>query len=152
MRPSKPSARSVSAALAPARPAPTITWVRDSATVASGQGKELLTGAGIVADEPVQRRGDRAGAGLLHPAQRHAEVLGLEHDADALRLELIAQPSGDLCRQSLLHLQVAREQLDDPRKLRQPDDAVARQVADVRDADERQQMVLAQRMERDLRG
>ena len=77
-------------------------------------------------------------------------MLGLEHHPDAERLEGLVDPVGDLAGHPLLHLQVAREQLDDARELRQPDEAVAGQVADVRDAAERQQVVLAQRAERDV--
>ena len=47
--------------------------------------EELLARAGVVAQSAVQRRGDGPRARLLHAAQRHAQVLGLEHDADALR-------------------------------------------------------------------
>ena len=58
--PSKPSSRSVSAAFAPARPAPTMTNVRGSDTAAScGEGEELLAGARVVADEAVQRATSR---------------------------------------------------------------------------------------------
>ena len=110
MRPSKPSARSASAALAPARPAPTMTCVCWSGTGAPlGQGQELLAGSGVVAHQAVQRGGDGRRAGLLHAAQRHAQVLGLEHDADALGRELALEPVGDLRRQPLLDLQAAGE-------------------------------------------
>ena len=91
-------------------------------------------------------------AGLLDPAQRHAHVLGLEHDADALGLELALEPARDLRRQPLLDLQGAGEQLDDPGQLREADDPLAGQVADVGDADEGQQVVLAERVERDVPG
>ena len=114
--------------------------------------QELLAGTWILAHEAVQRRRDRPRAGLLDTAQRHAEVLRLEHDADAARRQMRLQPVGDLLRQALLHLQVAREQVDDPGQLRKADDPVAGQVADVRDAGERQQVVLAQRVERDRAG
>ena len=62
------------------------------------------------------------------------------------------EPAGDLRRQPLLDLQRAGEVIDHARELRQPDDPLARQVADVGDADERQQVVLAQRVERDVAG
>src|SRR5215212_6106806 len=110
MRPPNPSSRSVSAALAPARPAPTITWVWSLVMGGHrGQGQELLEGGGVVADEAAKRRGHGLGAELLHAAQRHAEVLGLEDDADALRLQLLLEPGGDLRRQPLLDLKVAAE-------------------------------------------
>src|SRR5215212_7947777 len=113
MRPSKPSSRRVSAALAPARPAPTITNVFWSDTASSGQGQELLARARVVAHEPVQGGRDGARAGLLHAPQRHAHVLGLDDDADALRLEVVVQPPRHLRGQPLLDLQVAGEELDD---------------------------------------
>ena len=114
--------------------------------------EELLARARVVAHESVQRGGDRLRARLLHSAQRHAHVLGLDHDADALRLELTLEPVGDLGREPLLDLQRARVVLDDARELRQPDDLVVGQVGDVRHADERQQVVLAERVEVDLAG
>ena len=54
---------------------------------------------------------------LLHPAQRHAEMLCLEHHADALGPQVVVEPAGDLRREPLLDLEVAREQLDDARQL-----------------------------------
>ena len=64
--------------------------------------------------------------------------------------ELLLQPVGDLHRHALLQLQVAGERLDDARELREPDDALARQVRHVGHAMERQQVVHAQRLERDV--
>src|ERR687897_637787 len=148
-RPSKPSVRRVSAAFAPARPPPTMTNVLGSDTASSGQGQELVARALVVAQVAVERRGDGARAGLLDPAQRHAQVLCLQDDADALGRQVLVEPAGDLRRQALLDLQGAREQLDHARELGQPDDALPRQVADVGDADERQEVVLAQRVEGD---
>ena len=57
---------------------------------------------------------------------------------------------GDLLGEPLLHLQAAREHLDDARQLGQPDDAAVRDVRDVRLAEERQHVVLAQRVELDV--
>jgi hypothetical protein len=79
-------------------------------------------------------------------------VLGLDHHADPLWRQVILQPVGDLLGQPLLHLQITGEQLDHPRQLGQPEDPIARQVADVRDALERQHVVLAQRLDRDVAG
>ena len=64
--------------------------------------------------------------------------------------ELALQPVGDLRRQPLLDLDRPGEVLDDPRELGQADDPLAREVGDVRDADEREQVVLTQRVERDV--
>ena len=57
---------------------------------------------------------------------------------------------GDLLGQPLLDLEPPGIHLDDARDLRQPDDAAARDVGDGRGAEERQQVVLAQRVERDV--
>ena len=91
-------------------------------------------------------------AGGLHAAQRHAQVLGLDDHADAHRSQVGVEPVGDLLGQPLLHLRAVREQLDHPGQLGQPEDPVAGQVADVRHADERQQVVLADRPDRDVAG
>ena len=56
----------------------------------------------------------------------------------------------DLSGHPLLHLQVAREQVDDPGELREADETIARNVADVRHAAERQEVMLAERVERDV--
>src|SRR5829696_2712295 len=133
MRPSKPWLRSASAAFAPARPAPTITWVWVSGTGGdpSCEGEELLPGARVVADRAVKRGGHGDRTLLLDSSQGHAHVLGLEHDADAFRLQLALEPAGHLRRQPLLDLKRAREVLHDPCQLREPDDAPAREIPDV---------------------
>jgi hypothetical protein len=71
-------------------------------------------------------------------------VLCLEHDADAPGLELLAKPAGDLGRKPLLDLHRAREEVDHPSELGEPEDPLARQVANMGDPDERKQMVLAE--------
>ena len=67
-------------------------------------------------------------------------------------LQVGLQPVGDLLGQPLLDLRAAGEQLDHPGELGQPEDPLAGQVPDVRDADERQQVVLAHRLHRDGAG
>src|SRR5215212_2268960 len=149
-RPSKPSSRSVSAAFAPARLAPTITWVWSLLMDSSlRKGQELLAGAGVVAHEAAERRRDRGGPQLLDAAQGHAHVLRLEHHAHALGLELPVKPIRHLDGQPLLDLEIAAEVLDHAAELAEPDDPLIRQVAHVRNAVERQQVVHAERMERD---
>src|SRR4051812_40019070 len=151
MRPSKPSSRSASAAFAPASAAPTITCVVGSGMARpSRKCEELPAGTHIVSHETMERRGHRARAGLRGAAQGHAGVLGLEHHADTLRRQLALEPVRHLRREPLLDLEVAGEVVDHASELREPDDPVARDVAHVRDAHERQQMVLAERVERDV--
>src|SRR5215218_10845097 len=131
MRPSNPSSRSVSAALAPARLAPTITCVCSLLMgTPLGKGQELLAGTAVVADLSAKRRGDGLGAELLDAAEGHAHVLRLEDDSDSLRLQLTLEPIGDLRREPLLDLEVAAEELDHPAELAEPDDPLARQIAD----------------------
>ena len=68
------------------------------------------------------------------------------------RVQVVLQPVGDLLGEPLLHLQVAGEQVEHAGELRQAEDPLARQVADVRDPAERQQVVLAERLHRDAGG
>src|SRR3712207_1256069 len=80
----------------------TITKVLRSDPASSSQRKKLLAGALVLAQVPMERRRDRARTGLLHAAQRHAHVLGLEHDADAARRQMLVEPAGDLRGHALL--------------------------------------------------
>jgi hypothetical protein len=68
------------------------------------------------------------------------------------RAQLLLQPADDLAGEPFLGLEVAGEQLDHPGQLGQAQDALARQVADVGDTPERQQVVLAQRAQWDRPG
>ena len=112
--------------------------------------EELLACTRIIAHQAVQRGGHGAGAGLLHAAQRHAEVLGLEDDPHALGPQLVLQARRDLRREALLQLKAAGEEVDHACELREPQDALRGEVGDVGDAVERQDVVHAQRLERDL--
>ena len=72
--------------------------------------------------------------GLLDPAHRHAQMLGLDHHEDTSGLERPLDRVGDLGREPLLHLWTLREHVDDPGDLRQAGDAavLVRDVGDVR--------------------
>ena len=70
-------------------------------------------------------------------------------DADAFGFQVLLQPVGDLFGEPFLHLGPASEVLDDPGQFGQPQDAPAGQVADVGGAGERQQVVFADRPQRD---
>ena len=56
-------------------------------------------------------------AGGVDAAQRHAAVLRLDDDADALRLQNILDRFGDLGGELFLNLQPSREAMHDPREL-----------------------------------
>jgi len=62
------------------------------------------------------------------------------------------EPARDLARQALLDLEVAREEVNRPRELRQSHDALTRQVAHVRHVGGGEQVVLAHRVERNRTG
>jgi hypothetical protein len=82
-----------------------------------------------------------------HTTQRHTQMLSLEHHPDAALRERPAQRVRDLVGQ-YSGLEPAREVLDHPCKLRESDEALARNVRNIRHADQRQQMMRAQRVER----
>ena len=97
------------------------------------------------AQRPGQRRGDRRGAEGPHAAQGHARVLGLEHDAHAARGSGAPPGSRRPAWSAAPGSAAGGEVLHHPGQLGQAEDAVAGQVADVGDAGERQQVVLADR-------
>ena len=89
-------------------------------------------------------------AGLADAAHHRAQVGRLHDHADALGIEPGLEEVRDLLGQPLLDLEPACIGLDDARDLGQPDHAPARDVRHGRGAEERQEMVLAQRVERDV--
>src|SRR2546423_6746231 len=104
--------------------------------------------ARVFAEAAAYGGGDGDRAGLLPPADGHAGVLGLHDDHHADWLEHAVERVGDLRSQSLLNLQTPRERLDQTRELRQSDDApLLRDVCDVALADERREVVFAERCE-----
>ena len=117
---------------------------------AAGQGEELGPRGRVGAQSAEQRRGDRAGAGGADPAQAHAGVLGLDHDADTARRQVPVQVLGDLLGQPLLGLGPVSVELDEAGQLGQPEDPVGGQVPQVGHTDERQHVVLADRPDRDV--
>jgi hypothetical protein len=99
-----------------------------------------------------QRRGARRSfhARGAHAPAAHAGVAGLDDHGHAQGLEIVPQAIGDLRRKPLLHLQSPGEAVQHPRQLGDPHHPVARQVGDVRLADDRGHVVLAVRLERDV--
>ena len=91
-------------------------------------------------------------ARLADAAHRHAQVLGLDDDDDAARLQAPTHRVGDLRGQPLLHLRAAGVEVDDAGQLRQSGDPTvrARDVADGGGAVPRHEVVLARRVERDV--
>jgi hypothetical protein len=77
-------------------------------------------------------------------------MLGLQDHPDPLGAQAGVQAVGDLPGHPFLDLQAPGERLDDPGKLGQAHQALSREVPDMRHAVEGQQVVLAQRPERDV--
>ena len=115
----------------------------------AGQGEELGPAGRVGPQRAQQGRRDGLRAVRSDAAQRHAGVLGFKHHAHARGAKTGGQALGDLLGQPLLDLRPGGEVLDQTGQLGQPDDALARQVADVGEAGERQQVMLADGAERD---
>src|SRR5262245_27351930 len=93
--------------------------------------------------------GDDPGSLLARPADRHAQMLRLHGAGGAQRTEGPPERFDDLPRQPLLKLQPPRQGVHSPADLGQSDEAIVRQIGDVRGAEERQEMVHADRREGD---
>ena len=115
-----------------------------------GEREELRAAARIVPQLSEEGRGGGAGADSPCATQAHAGVLGLDDHSDTSRLELVLQVVGDAFGESFLGLGSAGVKGDQPGELRETEDALARQVPDVRDADEGQHVVLAERLQRQV--
>ena len=96
-----------------------------------GEPQELVAGHRALAKLAAQCGGDRLGVLLLDAAHHHAQVDRLHHDADAAGSEHLVDRPGYLLGEPLLHLETAREDLDEARQLREPDDPPVRDVGDV---------------------
>ena len=66
------------------------------------------------------------------PAHHHAEVLGLDHDRHARRMQRFHQRVCHLHGELLLNLQPAGEDVDDARDFGKADHFAVRDVGDVR--------------------
>src|SRR2546422_374111 len=116
----------------------------------SGQEREELLPDLVVLERAEERARRRDHARLADPAHLHTEVSGLQHDHRAGRRESIAQQGEDLLGHPFLDLRSPRVVLDRPRELAQADDALARDVADVRRAEEGKEVIRSERIERDV--
>ena len=79
-------------------------------------------------------------------------MLALDHDDHAARPQVLDQRVRHLRGETLLHLRAAGIDVDEARELGQPGDppVLAGDVADVRDAVERDEVVLAGRVDLDV--
>jgi hypothetical protein len=94
-------------------------------------------------------RGHGVGFGREHAALGRARVARLDDDAHSLGLQSVGEPVSDLFGQPFLHLRTAGKVLHYPGQFRQTQNPVTRQLADMGDTHERQQVVFAHRPHRD---
>ncbi len=92
----------------------------------------------------------RRRARLLDAAAGHAAMAGLDDDGDAKRMEHGLDRVGDLRRHPFLDLQPPGVDLDQPGQLGDADHALARQVGNMRPAEDGRHVVLAMRDEADV--
>jgi magnesium chelatase family protein len=112
--------------------------------------QEFLPRLGMIAKHAEHAARHHGDARPVHAARGHALVRRFGDHGDAVRLEHRVEAGGDLGGHFLLDLQAAGIDLDQPRQLRNPDHAVARQIADMHPADDRRQVMLAMRFEADV--
>src|SRR5688500_2192238 len=138
------SGRSASAAVSSASVSGSAYGIGSGGSRLADEAHELGPGPGVATERSGHGGSDHRRLLLLHPTHHRAQMRGLHDARDALRLEPLHEEVGDLDREPLLHLESMRVHVDDAWDLRQPDHPALRQVADVRLADERQQVVIAQ--------
>jgi hypothetical protein len=133
-----------------ARPSSSAALPPGGANGRADESEEADLLGGIFREDAREAGGQGPGAFLADPAHGHAHVLGVGVHRDAARLQHLVDRLGDLHRHRLLGLQAAREHVHDAGELRQADDAGARVIGHVHDAVERQHVVLALGVERDV--
>src|SRR5262245_28435944 len=114
-----------------------------SSRPAAQERQELAARRGVIAEGAAHGAGRADALRLSDAADRHAGVSRLQHHADAACPCLLHQQVRQLLGHALLHLRPVRQHLDNSRQLAQPDDAPLWQIANVRLAHERQEMVFA---------
>src|SRR6516164_2607641 len=81
---------------------------------------------------------------FLHPAHHHTKMARLNYHAHSLWLNHFLNGLGNLGGESLLDLQTAGKDLDQPRDFAQADDFTVRNVGDMDFAKEREHMMLTE--------
>lgn len=77
-------------------------------------------------------------------------MVGFDDHANTLRSQMLGEPAGHLHGETFLCLEVSCEQLHDSCQLGQAEDVLGGQVANVCNAMEREEVVLAERGERNV--
>ena len=79
--------------------------------------EEFVAGLDFITKYSQHGAGRCNGVLFFDTPHHHAEVFCLDDDADPVRIQEGVQGFGNLLREALLHLETAREHLNDPRKL-----------------------------------
>src|SRR5271166_769530 len=114
------------------------------------EAQEFRASAGIVSKCAEHFARHHRYPALVYAARRHALMNGVDDDAYAARLQHVVDACGDLRGELLLDLEAARIAFDHAREFADSDDAVGRQVADVRPSDDGRHVMFAKRLEIDV--
>ena len=116
------------------------------------EGGDFGSGRLVDAIQTSSGGGDRHRVGLLDTADGHTEMLRFDHHEHTDRLEFVFERGGDLTGELLLHLQPLREAVDKTGQLGKSGEAAgaSRQVCNVGNTAEGQQVVLAHGRKRDV--
>src|ERR671914_550554 len=119
---------------------------------AENEAHRLGPGLRVIPEVAADRGRDGFRPRLSYAAPRHAQVLGLDHDDDAARLEGRHQRVGDLAGHPLLHLRPPGVDVHQPGELGQPGDMplFVGRVPHMRHAVERHQVMLTDRVDLDV--
>ncbi len=101
-------------------------------------------------EEAAQCARGGGGVDLLDAAHLHTHMARLDHDGDPFGIKRLHDRFGDLLCQLLLDLHTAGEDIDDTRYLGETHHLAVRDVGDMGPPDDRQQVVLAGRVELDI--
>ena len=107
---------------------------------------EAAPGRPVLREDAHPRLGVRPRPRALLSADRHAELLGLEHARGAARADVADERLRDVACEVLLEDEPVGERVDELHDLPEPDHPAARHVGDVRHAARRQEVVRADRV------
>src|SRR6266540_4513940 len=125
-------------------------WTLDFRSPAPVQEVQELFADGALVEDAPDGRGDGQSTRLLDSPHLDAEVPRLDHHHDPLRGKPLGEEGRDLLGQALLELRTAGVKLEDPRHLGESRDLFVRDVGDMRVSVEGDEVVRAERVERDV--
>lgn len=111
--------------------------------------QERLTKLGIFLVRPPPERRPRTRLLLADTSHLRAEMHSLQMHRHAMRMHELHERVGDLLPDPFLNCEAPSEHSNQPGQLRDPDDLLVRDVADVGCSVERKRMMFTEREERD---